>query len=72
MILDAHTHICPPEIRRDRERFFPGEDDFRVLYENPAARPANRIDEAPAAPGRTLGSPPAFPTVGDPEFGAGG
>ena len=38
MILDAHTHICPPQIRGDRERFFPGEDDFRLLYENPKSR----------------------------------
>jgi predicted TIM-barrel fold metal-dependent hydrolase len=38
MILDAHTHICPPEIREDRAAFFPGEDDFRLLYQNPEAR----------------------------------
>ena len=38
MILDAHTHICPPEIRHRREDFFVGEDDFRLLYENPKAR----------------------------------
>jgi len=38
MILDAHTHICPPEIRADRSRYFEGEGDFRLLYENPAAR----------------------------------
>lgn len=38
MILDAHTHLCPPEIRRNRQAFFPGEDDFRLLYADPKAR----------------------------------
>ena len=38
MTLDAHTHICPPEIRRDRSAFFSNEEDFRLLYENPKAR----------------------------------
>jgi predicted TIM-barrel fold metal-dependent hydrolase len=38
MILDAHTHICPPEIRRNREEFFAGEEDFALLYANPKSR----------------------------------
>ncbi|GAB4265457.1 MAG: hypothetical protein Kow0092_17790 [Deferrisomatales bacterium] len=38
MILDAHTHLCPPEIRKRREAFFEGEDDFRLLYADPKAR----------------------------------
>ncbi|GAB4257158.1 MULTISPECIES: amidohydrolase family protein [Deferrisoma] len=38
MILDAHTHIAPPELRADREAFFGGEPDFRLLYEDPKAR----------------------------------
>ena len=38
MLLDSHTHICPPEIRLSRQAFFVGEEDFRLLYENPAAR----------------------------------
>ena len=36
--LDVHTHICPPEIRRNREAFFQGEDDFRLIYADPKAR----------------------------------
>lgn len=38
MILDVHTHICPPEIRENREAFFEDEADFRLLYQNPKAR----------------------------------
>lgn len=38
MIIDGHTHICPPEIRRRREAFFPGEPNFRLLYADPQAR----------------------------------
>lgn len=38
MILDAHTHVCPPEIRERRESFFPGEESFRLLYESPEAK----------------------------------
>ncbi|PLX40427.1 MAG: amidohydrolase [Deltaproteobacteria bacterium] len=38
MIIDAHTHICPPEIRAARSAFFKGEEDFALLYEDPAAR----------------------------------
>ncbi|MDW7709803.1 MAG: amidohydrolase family protein [Deferrisomatales bacterium] len=38
MILDVHTHICPPEIRKDREAFCEEEPDFRLLYQNPEAR----------------------------------
>jgi len=38
MILDAHTHIFPPEICRDRVRYLAGEPDFALIYENPAAR----------------------------------
>ncbi len=38
MIIDAHTHISPPEIRQNREKFFAGEDNFRLLYEDPRAR----------------------------------
>ncbi len=44
MILDAHTHLCPPEIRADRAAFFPGEDDFRLLYADPRARLAGASD----------------------------
>lgn len=38
MILDAHTHIFPPEICNARENFLAGEPDFALIYENPAAR----------------------------------
>ncbi len=48
MILDAHTHIFPPEICADREPFLAGEPDFALLYENPEARlvPAETLVEA--------------------------
>lgn len=38
MILDAHTHLFPPEVSGRREAFFQGEADFRLLYEDPRAR----------------------------------
>lgn len=38
MIIDAHTHIFPPEISQNRAAFLDGEEDFRLIYENPAAR----------------------------------
>ncbi len=37
-VLDVHTHICPPEIRRNRHAFFRGEEDFRLIYADPRAR----------------------------------
>ncbi len=38
MIIDAHTHIFPPAIRNQRERFFPGEGAFELLYRSPKSR----------------------------------
>jgi predicted TIM-barrel fold metal-dependent hydrolase len=38
MKIDAHVHIFPPEICRERERFFVGEPDFELLYANPKSR----------------------------------
>lgn len=38
MILDAHTHIFPPEICGNRAKFLEGEEDFAFIYENPAAK----------------------------------
>ncbi|MFH2132069.1 MAG: amidohydrolase family protein [bacterium] len=32
MIIDAHTHIFPDDIRRHRERYFKGEPGFELLY----------------------------------------
>ena len=39
MIIDIHTHIFPPEICRDRERFFPGEPTFELLYRDKKRSP---------------------------------
>ena len=45
MIIDAHTHICPPEIREDRERFcLPEEKAFTSIYKNPKARLAGAAE----------------------------
>ena len=38
MIIDFHTHIFPPETRRNREKYFHGEPGFELLYNNPKAR----------------------------------
>jgi predicted TIM-barrel fold metal-dependent hydrolase len=38
MILDAHTHLFPPEVRELREGFFEGEADFELLYADPRSR----------------------------------
>ena len=38
MILDAHTHVFPPEICRGREDFFSGEPAFKSLYGAPKSR----------------------------------
>jgi len=38
MKIDVHTHIFPPEIVRERNRFFPGEPIFKLLYDSPKAR----------------------------------
>ena len=44
MVIDSHTHICPPEIRSNRARFFDGEDNFRTLYADPKARLVGATD----------------------------
>jgi hypothetical protein len=31
-IIDVHTHIFPPEIRSQRDRFFGDEPEFDLLY----------------------------------------
>ncbi len=38
MIVDAHTHIFPPEVLEQRERFWDGEPAFAAIYRDPAAR----------------------------------
>ncbi|UCE33538.1 MAG: amidohydrolase [Deltaproteobacteria bacterium] len=38
MIIDFHTHIVPPEVRKNRERFFDGEPAFKLLYSVPESR----------------------------------
>ncbi|HEC32225.1 MAG TPA: amidohydrolase, partial [Deltaproteobacteria bacterium] len=38
MIIDFHTHIFPPEIRNQREKFFKSEPAFELLYGNPRSR----------------------------------
>jgi predicted TIM-barrel fold metal-dependent hydrolase len=38
MILDAHTHIFPPEVCRRQEDFFADEPAFRLLYDSPKAK----------------------------------
>ena len=38
MIIDVHTHIFPADIRRNREKFFPTESAFQLLYQSPKAR----------------------------------
>ncbi len=38
MILDAHTHIFPEEVRRRREDFFADEPAFRLLYDSPKSK----------------------------------
>ena len=38
MLIDCHTHLFPPEIRKSREQFFPHESAFELLYGDPRAR----------------------------------
>lgn len=44
MVIDAHTHIFPPEVISDRERFFEGEPNFQLLYGSPKSRMAGVRD----------------------------
>jgi hypothetical protein len=38
MIIDFHTHIFPSNIRLNREKFFPSESAFKLLYQSSKAR----------------------------------
>ncbi len=44
MIIDFHTHIVFPEVRKSRENFFNHEPEFKLLYESPKARLAGAKD----------------------------
>jgi hypothetical protein len=44
MIVDFHTHIFPEEMCRHREKYFPGEPAFRLLYESSGSRIAGGKD----------------------------
>ncbi len=41
VVVDAHTHIFPADVRDRRERFFDREPDFRLIYENPKSSMAS-------------------------------
>ncbi|MGD9227916.1 MAG: amidohydrolase family protein [Desulfobacterales bacterium] len=38
MIIDAHTHIFPGKIRKNRDKYFAGEPAFKQLYQSPKSR----------------------------------
>ena len=38
MIIDAHTHIFPGKIRKNREKYFTDEPAFKKLYQSPKSR----------------------------------
>ena len=38
MIIDFHTHIFPKDIRENREKYFPSEPAFRLLYDSPKSK----------------------------------
>jgi predicted TIM-barrel fold metal-dependent hydrolase len=38
MIIDAHTHIFPEKIRKNREKYFTEEPAFKKLYQSPKSR----------------------------------
>ncbi|MEW6184433.1 MAG: amidohydrolase family protein [Thermodesulfobacteriota bacterium] len=42
--IDIHTHIFPPEICQERERFFPGEPAFELLYKDKKRSPLTTTD----------------------------
>ncbi len=37
MIIDVHTHVFPPQVVEERERFLEGEPAFAAIYRDPAA-----------------------------------
>ncbi len=38
MIIDFHTHIFPEDIQKNREKYFPGEPAFKLLYSSPSSK----------------------------------
>ncbi len=44
MIIDAHTHLFPDEVRKKRQRFCRRDEGFRMIYENEKARMASPED----------------------------
>jgi len=38
MIIDFHTHIFPPQIKRNRSRYIDGDPCFAILYSSPKAK----------------------------------
>ncbi len=44
MIIDAHTHIFPDEVRRNRRSFSHRDERFRIIYANEKARMAGPED----------------------------
>ena len=38
MIIDFHTHIFPKDIRENREKLFPAEPAFKLLYQSAKSR----------------------------------
>lgn len=38
MIIDFHTHTFPREIRENREKYFPSEPAFQLLYDSPNSK----------------------------------
>ncbi|MBC2696270.1 MAG: amidohydrolase [Desulfobacteraceae bacterium] len=44
MIIDFHTHIFPEKIRENREKYFPDEPAFKLLYSSPKSKVAGIKD----------------------------
>ncbi len=38
MVVDFHAHICPPRVKRDRERYLQRDAGFAALYSSPKAK----------------------------------
>ena len=38
MIIDFHTHIFPKAIRENRQKYFPHESAFKLLYDSPGSK----------------------------------